>query len=88
MWMERPEISAGERQGENTIKEECQTTLILPLKPGRYRVNGIKAVFFLFLLVFFVFCVWLTACTLFGEGQQTASAFADFFIKQGIGVPK
>ena len=90
--MERLDLSDGCRREEDTIedtiKEENQTTVVLSLRARRHRNGRVKALFFLFLLGFFGFCVWLAVCKLVGGGQQTAAAFADFFIEQGIGAPK
>lgn len=83
--MENPRLSDGR---QNIIKEEKQQTRIFPVTHRRRRVNVPKLLFFLFLLGFFAFCVWLTVQRLFPEGQVPTGAFTEFFIEQGLGMPK
>lgn len=83
--MEDPKITDGR---QNIIKEENAQTVILPMAHRRRRVNVLKLLFFLFLLGFFVFCVWLTGQRLFSEGQLAAEVFTEFLIEQGLGMPK
>lgn len=90
--MERPRISDGRDGTQNItqdiIKEDDCQTVVLPLMPKKRRTSRFKRLFFLFLIVFFVFCVWLTVQKLFSDGQLAAEAFTEFFVKQGVGMSK
>ena len=86
--MEQPRLSAG-RDARDIIKEEKEKTLVLPIAHHRGRRPSVfKMAFYLFLLIFFAFCVWLVVDRLFGEGDVAVSTLFDTLVRQGICVPK
>ena len=67
-------------------EEEPRATTILPINK-RGRVRPLRALFFLFLLVFFGYCAALAVMRLFPEGRLSVEVF-EWLLAQEFGVPK
>ena len=76
----------GERKG--VINKEKNNTVILPLRRASWRIRPLRALFYLFLLIFFLVCLWVTARHIFAGGSEMAETVANFLICQGVSMPK
>ena len=76
-----------ERKTPPALEEEVsKKTVILPIIK-RARARPLRALFFLFLLAFFCYCVILTATHFFPDRRLSVSVL-EFFLEQEFQVPK